>query len=345
MYKGLGGVKFRTMDNSIFLIVGILIIILLTALVAGSFYFYNVAIKRSKKEFLMNNKDLEQIQNNKEDNNYINKLELTEDSQPTPAEKEGVEWVESQKYETWNLITEDGLKLTAYYIAAKVETNKTVILAHGYTSRGKDMGSFAKFYYEKLDYNVLMPDDRGHGNSEGNYIGFGWPDRKDYVNWIRMIVDKVGVNAQIVLHGISMGGATVMMVSGEALPKQVKAIVEDCGYTSVYDELQYQLKRMYHLPSFPILHATSLLSKIRAGYYFKEATALNQVQKNKLPMLFIHGDEDTFVPTEMVWKLYDACTSDKDIYIVKGAGHGMAYGTDKLVYEQKVTDFLSSFIN
>lgn len=149
-------------------------------------------------------------------------------------------------------MSEDGLELVGYYIPANTITTKTVILAHGYSSKGKDMGGFAAFYYDKLGYNVLMPDDRGHGASKGDYIGFGWPDRKDYLLWIRKIVDKVGEEGQIALHGISMGGATVMMISGEALPEQVKVIIEDCGYTSVYDQLAYQLERMYKLPTFPI---------------------------------------------------------------------------------------------
>ena len=334
-----------TIENSILTTISIFIIIMVIALVAGSFYFYNLAIKRSRKEFLTNNKDLEQIHKNNEIEEKDINLNLTEDTQSTPVEKDGVEWVEAQKYEVWNIDTEDGLNLTAYYMAAKKKTNKTVILAHGYTSRGKDMGSFAKFYYEKLGYNVLMPDDRGHGESEGDYIGFGWPDRKDYLLWINRTIDYIGADVQIVLHGISMGGATVMMISGEVLPKQVKAVIEDCGYTSVYDQLAYQLKRMYHLPSFPILLTTSLLCKIKAGYFFAEASALKQLKKNTLPMLFIHGDEDTFVPTEMVWKLYEACSAEKEIHISKGAGHGMAYVIDKGNYEHKVTVFLKRFVN
>jgi fermentation-respiration switch protein FrsA (DUF1100 family) len=324
------------------LVLGSLIILLLGALVAASYYFYNLAIKRNNKEFLSNNEDLVQISDNKKANEQA-AATLTEVAQPTPVEAVGVEWIEDQRYDTWTFTSEDGLVLVSYFLPAKESTNKTVILAHGYTSKGKDMGSFAKFYHERLGYNVLMPDDRGHGSSEGDYIGFGWPDRKDYLQWIGQVIKVVGDSAQIVLHGISMGGATVMMISGEHLPKQVKAVVEDCGYTSVHDQLLYQLKRMYKLPAFPILPATSLLTKIKAGYYFNEASALKQLEKNKLPMLFIHGSDDLFVPTEMVWRLYEACRSDKEMLIVEGAGHGMAYLIDKAAYEKKVIDFLGRY--
>lgn len=228
------------------------IAIFVLGLVGSSFYFYSIAIYRNRKEFLNDNEDLAPAQQNT-------------DRSP---ELSGREWLAQQVWEEWVLTSSDGLRLVGAYLPAPKGTDKTAVLVHGYTSQGKDMGSFARFYYEKLGFNVLLPDNRGHGQSGGNYIGFGWPDRLDYLLWLEEILKRVGDQAQIVLHGISMGGATVLMVSGENLPKHVKAIVADCGYTSVKDQLAYQLKRMYKLPSFPILSATSLLTKLRAGYSF-----------------------------------------------------------------------------
>ncbi|CAM4461917.1 hypothetical protein FHS16_003077 [Paenibacillus endophyticus] len=313
----------------------VLLVVLLTAI---SYYFYNIAIKRNAKDFLSGNPDLAQIQS--DGNEAEGPSSLAGAFESAPMVETGAEWVEKQSYETLRITSHDGLRLVGYYLAAKNPTNHIVILAHGYSAQGKDMGIIAKFYYEKLGFNVLMPDDRGHGSSDGNYIGFGWPDRKDYLQWIGKMLEVVGARAQIALHGISMGGATVMMVSGEQLPKQVKVIVEDCGYTSVHDQLRYQLKRIYKLPAFPILSATSLLTRLLAGYRFKEASALTQLEKNKLPTLFIHGSEDTFVPVEMVWRLYEACKADKACYIAEGAGHGLAYATNTPAYEQAVVDFI-----
>lgn len=313
--------------RKLIVILGIICIIGFTVLAIISLYFFNVAINRKTVIVFEDNTPKE-----------------APEPLPTPIDVKGTKWVEQQGYETWNIKTGDGLFLKAYFIKAKERSNKTVILAHGYTSQGKDMGSFAKYYYSKLGYNVLMPDDRGHGQSEGNYIGFGWLDRKDYLQWIDKVIESVGEDSQIVLHGISMGGATVMMVSGETLPPQVKAIIEDCGYTSVLDQLKFQLKQMYDLPEFPILNATSLMTKIRAGYFFEEASALNQVKKDKLPMLFIHGDQDTFVPTEMVYKLYEACNAPKDLLVVKGAGHAMSYHEAKKEYQKKIKSFLKKYI-
>ncbi|MDQ0058499.1 alpha/beta hydrolase [Paenibacillus harenae] len=331
--------------NGTVVVIGIvgLVLIVIAVLAIISFYFYNLAIKRGSKDFLSSSGDLVQNAGSGEAESAID-LGLKDEEAPAALELDGVQWVDSQVPDIWHITTQDGLKLQGYFLPAKSATANTVILAHGYSSKGKDLGLIARFYYEQFGYNVLMPDDRGHGASEGNYIGFGWADRFDYLQWIRKTVDMVGEKAKIVLHGISMGGATVMMVSGEPLPPQVKAIVEDCGYTSVRDQLAYQLKRLYKLPAFPILHATSLLTKLRAGYSFDEASALRQLERNKLPMLFIHGGSDTFVPTEMVYRLYEACQTKKELYVADGAGHGLAYSTNKAAYERKVHDFIARYV-
>ena len=275
---------------------------------------------------------------------YFYHLGIQRDDPSASFYSHGQRWVENQPYETWSVTSEDGLKLAGYYIPAKVATTKTVLLAHGYLSKGKDMGYYARFYSEELGYNILLPDARGHGASEGDYIGFGWPDRKDYLLWIQMVLERVGNDAQIVLHGLSMGGATVMMVSGEDLPEQVKVIVEDSGYTSVYDQFAYLMNSLSNLPSFPVLTATSMLTKIRAGYNFNEASSVKQLKKNKTPVLFIHGTADTFVPTEMVRLLYAACQAEKEIYLSEGAGHAMAYTANQSTYEAVVKEFVGRFI-
>ncbi|CAM3329116.1 MULTISPECIES: alpha/beta hydrolase [Paenibacillus] len=305
----------------------IAIALCIIVIIAVSFYFYHVAIARADKEFLAENPDLAANADIK------NPFEDSKD------------WWIAQSFENWSLISGDGMKLHAYYLPAKVATNKTVLLAHGYAGRSEQMCGFAQMYYEDLGYNVLLPDARGHGLSEGDYIGFGWPERKDVVQWVQAILERTGEESRIVLHGVSMGAATVMMASGEELPPQVKAIVEDCGYTSVADELTYQLKRMYKLPSFPVLQSTSLLTKLRAGYAFGEASALEQVKKSKTPILFIHGGGDLFVPTEMVYKLYENGPPQKRLFVVPGAGHGLARQFDPEGYDREVTEFIGTYVH
>ncbi len=307
-------------------IFAIIFILAILACIGTSFYFYNLAIARASKVFLNSSEDLE-----------ATTVISSSDSK--------YEWFDHVALKDVEITSDDGLKLHGYFIEADKPTKKTAILAHGYISQGKDMISYARFYRDTLGYNILMPDGRGHGESEGNYIGFGWPDRKDYVKWIDYVINTFGEDSEVILHGVSMGGATVLMTSGENLPHNVKAIISDCAYTSVKDQLEYQLKRMYNLPSFPIIQSTSLLTKIRAGYFFSEASALDQVAKSKTPILFIHGDADTFVPYEMVNRLYEKCSSEKDIFIIPNAQHATAYRDAKIGYEKKVTEFLSKYVS
>lgn len=142
-----------------------------------------------------------------------------------------------------------------------------------------------------------------------------------------------------------MGASTVMMASGnEQLPDAVKVAVEDCGYTSAWDEFIFQLDDLFGLPSFPALDAANLVTKLRAGYDLKDADALAAVKRKKVPMLFIHGDADDFVPTDMVYPLYKAAAGEKELMIVKGAGHGKSREADPLAYWEKVDTFLEKYI-
>ncbi|NQX67601.1 alpha/beta hydrolase [Paenibacillus alba] len=311
-----------------FVVIGILVVLLIfIILVCASLYFYHIAIARADKSFLNGNPD----------------LEIKESAVKSFAEME--EWWGKQAFEKWNTTSSDGLLLHAYFLPANQPTDRTVILAHGYSGQAKQMGQLAQMYREELGFNVLLPDARGHGISEGAYIGFGWPERKDYVKWIDKVIKQTSAQAQIVLHGVSMGAATVMMTSGEALPPNVKAIIEDCGYTSVQDQLVYQLKRLYHIPSFPIVPLTSLITKIRAGYFFKEASALKQISKSKTPILFIHGGADAFVPTRMVYELFEHASVPKKMLVIPGAGHGLARSVDPETYDREVSEFIERFVS
>jgi fermentation-respiration switch protein FrsA (DUF1100 family) len=311
------------------MIIAVVLVVFLVVDVVASVHFYDLAIARNKKEFYKDNKDLQAS---------IEVLTVAQE------EDEDLDWAYEQVFEEVEIESYDGLKLNGYYLEAKTPSKKTAILAHGYSSSAKAMGMHAKYYYEDLGYNILMPDARGHGKSEGNYIGLGWHDRKDYIRWIEYIINRVGADSQIILHGVSMGGATVLMTSGEELPGNVKAIISDCAYTSVKEELAYQLKRMYNLPSFPLLHSTSILTRIRAGYYFGESSALKQVSRSKTPILFIHGGADSFIPVEMAQELYEKCSSEKELFIVPEAGHGVAYNINKEGYRKRVVDFLNKYV-
>ncbi len=306
------------MNKKTKIILGI-ILLLVIALIAAGNYFYSYAVVPTEKDF------------------------LSDSSEKKSAELVAAEdWFNDKNNRSeWQLQSKDGLKLSAYYLPAQKDQHKTAIIAHGYMGQASDMPQYAKIYHD-LGYNVLMPDARGHGKSEGDYIGFGWPERKDYLQWIDRIV-KGDSQSEIVLHGVSMGAATVMMTSGEKLPENVKAFVEDCGYSSAKDELSYQLKDMFNLPAFPLIPVTSLITKIRAGYFFGEANAVKQLHNNTKPMLFIHGDKDAFVPFSMLDTVYEATKGPKEKYVVHGAKHAEALSTDPAMYQEKVTEFLETY--
>ena len=206
------------------------------------------------------------------------------------------------------------------------------------------MAPYAKMFYD-MGYSALTPDARAHGESEGDYIGMGWLERPDVLGWIDSVTGT-DPDAEIVLLGVSMGGATVMMAAGEDLPDNVKCIVEDCGYSSVWDEFRLQLKNVFGLPSFPLLNAASLISRLRAGYSFEEASSVDQLKKATVPMLFIHGDADTFVPFSMLDVVYEACASaEKEKLVVHDAAHGAAADTDPELYWDTVTAFVGKYIS
>lgn len=287
-------------------------------------YFYNYAVKRGDKEFMSSE----------------------EASGSGHPERPYQKWTFLQQTpKTWSLKNHDGLELKAEYLpqATQKEKHKLMILVHGYTSRGTLLEDYAKMFYD-LGYDLLIPDLRGHGRSEGDYIGFGWPDRLDIVDWCNKVVDHYHGQVEIGLWGISMGGATVMMASGEHLPSQVKAIIEDCGYTSTKAELDYQLKQQFNLPSFPIEPLTSAYVDYKDHYNFEESDSLAQLKKNKLPMLFIHGTEDKFVPFDMVEECYDATKGPRELYVVKGAHHAKSFEQDPVKYREVVEKFLNKYM-
>lgn len=283
-----------------------------------SYYFFHVAQVREEKSFI-----------NHRPKTRANPL-YDDEKQFDHLKKETV-WMANQ-----------GLKQDAWYVPAARETNKTVIVVHGFNNSKKDMKAYAWMFHE-LGYNVLMPDNIAHGKSRGQIIGYGWNDRLNIIKWAQLLVDK-NAASQITLFGVSMGGAAVMMASGESnLPKQVVNIIEDCGYSSVWEELKYQAKAMYSLPAFPILYEVSSISKVRAGFSYGQASSIEQLKKNKLPILFIHGDKDDFVPTKMVYDNFKASRGAKELYIAKGAQHAKSMESNPETYQKKISTFLKNY--
>ncbi|TMN21643.1 alpha/beta hydrolase [Lentibacillus cibarius] len=303
------------------------IVVLLVGLLFVGNYFYGKGIKRGT--------DIELHRESTE----VNASASVADRQSLAENKA---WYDNQEKQTLSLTSFDDLTLQAKYIKNEADSQKTVILAHGFRKTGDDMGKMAKFYYDK-GFSVLLPDARGHGASEGDYIGYGWHDRLDYIDWVDRMIDECRAE-EIILHGSSMGATTVLMASGEKLPREVKGIVAASGYSTVKAELAHQLKYLYHLPSFPLLDVTSMITKVRAGYMLGEASAVEQVKQNTLPLMIIHGGSDELVPTDMAEEIYDAAGGDKSIWIVPDAGHTKAFDIKTKTYEKRVGAFVDQVL-
>ncbi len=252
-------------------------------------------------------------------------------------------WLNSISKKEINIQSNDKLQLFASEFKLSNESNKWIILVHGYTSEQSSIYDIARHYSDK-GYNVLTPDLRAHGLSEGKYVGMGWLDKNDLLLWIDYLLKNYR-NSEIILHGVSMGAATVMMASGENLPTNVKLIVEDCGYTSVWDIFSFELKLRFNLSTFPVLNAASFITNVRTGYNYNEASSIDQIKKSVTPILFIHGNADEFVPVNMAYKLYDNANINKELIIVDGAGHAESRLADEELYYGSIFSFIDKHLN
>lgn len=241
------------------------------------------------------------------------------------------------------MTTFDGLKLHGFFMEAADASDIYVIAMHGYKADAFHMASYARHYHSR-GWNVLAPEERSHGESEGRYIGMGYFENRDVVEWAKMIVSK-NANAKIILHGVSMGAATVMMATANPeLPKNVLVAVEDCGYSSLTDEFSGQMKVRFKLPTFPILQMSSLIAKIRAGYFWGEVKPIAAVSRSSIPTFFVHGDADTFVPFSMLDKLYVAASCEKQKLVVSGAKHAVSIDVAPDLYWDAIDPFLDKYL-
>lgn len=238
-----------------------------------------------------------------------------------------------------------GVPAHALYMRSSRPTTVTALLVHGYKDCAWSMMHIAYLYHRDLGMNVIMPDLPAHGQTPGDHIGMGWGSDVEHVKrWIAVADTLFSTDTQpsrMVLHGISMGAATVMNVAADTLPEYVCAVIEDCGYTSAWDEFDHQLDQMFGLPAFPLLHTASAMCRMSYGWTFGQVSSLRQLEHCRLPMLFIHGDNDNFVPTRMVHRLYQAKPQPKQLWLAPGSAHARAYSDHPQAYTRRVRQFVA----
>ncbi len=256
------------------------------------------------------------------------------------ANEEGKQWLLANKEaEELSVTSFDGLKLKGLYIR-NGGLGKTMLCVHGYQMDGlSDFGMSIRFLCS-TGYDILLIDNRAHGRSEGRYTGFSIPDSKDIIAWCKHLVYDLK-QTQIVLYGISMGGAAVLNAAGNSeLPKEVKGIVSDCAFADSFREIAHQIKRAYHLPAFPVVYLYDFWLKIFAKYSLRDLKPKDSIRNYQGSLLVIHGGKDRLVPTENAYEIYESALCDKEILIVPDAAHGRSYLADREGYEEKFRKLL-----
>ena len=295
----------------------VVVIILILADFGGAYYLFNFAFSRTGFSSKGNDQPL-------------NSAEV---------------WAQKQKQSTWRQTSsQGGLHLKARYYPAATTTPKTMVVVHGFGDNSLTLGNYIRFFHQ-AGYNVLAPDNRSHGHSQGKYIGFGWQDRQDLQDWIQQLIRRKGSNVQIGLFGVSMGASTVMYYLGLKVPKQVKTAIADCGYASINGELTYELKRLFNLPSVPLIPTANLYTQALAHYSLYDGETAQTLKHNRIPLFIIHGTKDTFVPTSNAKLNYQNDSGPKKLWLVKGAKHARSYQKNPALYQKRVLGWTAKYLN
>ncbi len=240
-------------------------------------------------------------------------------------------------------ISQDGLLLHGYLVN-RPDSDRYALVAHGYRGDAESMAAYGARFYE-LGYNVLLPDLRGCGKSEGDTLGLGWVERKDIAAWCNYLV-KQREDAKVVLFGLSTGGAAALLSVQSGLPKQVSAIIADSSYAELQTLFRHQIKKTLRLPAQPLLTFLSNMVSAKAAYsVMTDGSVVKSVEQAHLPILFLGGSADDTLPPNTVQSLYDSHPSEQnELCLIEGAGHNAAALTDSDTYWQTVSDFLSKNI-
>lgn len=254
----------------------------------------------------------------------------------------GHQWLTQHNAQDLYMVSRDGLRLHALWVPAE-NPKGTIIMAHGY--RSCYLVDFSAVYalYQEQGMNILLPDQRAHGESQGRFITFGVLESEDFLDWGKMVNERFGP-LPMFYTGLSMGASTVMYLAGQTLPQNVRGIIADCGFTSPAEIISRVFRRTTHLPAWPFLWATELFARFFGGFSLYGKHTTQTLAKNTLPMILVHGLDDHFVPWEMTQRSFDACGGEKELLLVEGAGHGVSFLVATEKYQALVKAFLEKHL-
>ena len=300
--------------------------VLVAALLAASVFFFRFSIRRYR---------VEGTDEQYEDEGSIWKpyRERMEEAQ---------RFIKSHTTQKVDIVSFDGLRLTALYLPAKGQPKGVIVAFHGYRSLATIDFALEVEFFHQLGYHVLLPYQRSHGLSQGKYITYGVKERFDCRDWAKYAAQRWG-ERPLFLMGISMGSATVMMASDLDLPKSTRGIVADCGFTSPWEIMAHVAKRDFRLPPFPLLYLLDVIARLRAGFSLKGADSRQALSRTSLPVLFLHGEDDDFVPVSMTRENYQACRGEKFQRLVPGAAHAQSFAVDTQGCQQVIQEFLDRY--
>ena len=247
---------------------------------------------------------------------------------------------ENLEYEELEIISHDGFKLKGYYYNKYKDSKKVMIIHHGYTANHYVCIQFLDIFFDE-GFNILLIDMRSHGESEGQYITYGYKEKEDLNLWVDLIRDRIGEDGVIGLHGQSMGGATVLMYGG-AYPEKVDFIIADCAYSNGKEILKYQLKQA-EAPFFPVYNLLKRDCIKKCGFDMDKISPIDDIKDKDIPVLFIHGTGDTVVPVTMSEEMFKVKKGNKNkLLIIPDAIHVGAYSKDKKTYVKAVKEFIKN---
>lgn len=266
-------------------------------------------------------------------------LKTTDWTKYEPNISNAASWLKTQEIKELGVVSYDNKVLYGRFIPCE-NAKATILLFHGYRSHfAVDFSASMKYYHDQ-GYNLLLPDQRAHGKSEGRFITFGVKERYDVLSWVTYLSMVLGEDHPMFLSGLSMGAATVCMAADLEFPANVRGIIADCGYDSPADIIGAVAEQQYHVSRKLAVPFLSFFSRLFCGFGLGDCSTIEALSRTKLPVAFFHGQADSFVPCEMSRRSYEACAGRKVLTEFPGADHGVSWLRDPARYKAVLREFM-----